>query len=68
LGAGEIVLPTNGADGEKRVDVADFSPKVQRVLTQPSYRQSARCVSESMRKLGGIRGAADRIERFALGN
>lgn len=48
LGAGEIVLPTNGDDGEKRIDVGDFSAKVQRVLTQPSYRQSARRVAESM--------------------
>ncbi len=64
LGAGEIVLPTNGADGEKRIDVADFSAKVQRVLAQPSYRQSARRVAESMGKLGGIREAADRIERL----
>jgi UDP:flavonoid glycosyltransferase YjiC (YdhE family) len=68
LGAGEIVLPTDGSDGEKRIDVADFSAKVQRVLTQPSYRLSARRIAESMRKLGGIREAADRIERFASGN
>ena len=68
LDAGEIVLPTNGADGEKRIDVADFSAKVQRVLTQPSYRQAARRIAESMGKLDGIREAADRIERFASGN
>jgi len=68
LGAGEIVLPTNGADGEKRIDVADFSAKVQRVLTQPSYRQAARRVADSMGKLGGIREAADRIERLAAGH
>lgn len=65
LGAGEIVLPTNGADGEKRIDVGDFSAKVQQVLTEPSYRQSARRVADSMSKLGGIREAADRIERCA---
>jgi UDP:flavonoid glycosyltransferase YjiC (YdhE family) len=65
LGAGEIVLPTNSTDGEKRIDVAEFSSKVQRVLTQPGYRQLARRVAESMGKLGGIREAADRIERLA---
>jgi MGT family glycosyltransferase len=67
LGAGEVVLPVDGADGEKQIDVADFSAKVQRVLTEPSYRRSALLVSESMRKFGGIQGAADRIERFAAG-
>ncbi len=68
VGAGEIVLPTNGDDGEKRIDLGDFSAKAQRVLTQPSYRQSARRVAESMGKLGGIREAADRIERLASDN
>jgi hypothetical protein len=27
LGAGEVVMPVNGADGEKDIDVADFSGK-----------------------------------------
>lgn len=68
LGAGEIVLPTNGADNEKQIDVADFSTKVQRVLTQPTYRQSAQRVAESMGRCDGIREAADRIERLASGD
>jgi UDP:flavonoid glycosyltransferase YjiC (YdhE family) len=68
LGAGEIVLPTNGADGEKHIDVGDFSAKVQRALAESSYRQSARRIAESMSKLGGIREAADRIERCASFN
>jgi UDP:flavonoid glycosyltransferase YjiC (YdhE family) len=38
------------------------------VLTQPSYRQAARRVADSMGKLGGIREAADRIERLAAGH
>ncbi|MFZ2084621.1 MAG: nucleotide disphospho-sugar-binding domain-containing protein [Candidatus Sulfotelmatobacter sp.] len=67
LGAGEIVLPVNGADGEKRLDVAEFSAKVHRVLNDPGYRTSARRVSESMRKFVGAQEAADRIERFAGG-
>jgi hypothetical protein len=32
LGAGEIVLPMDGGDGEKHIDVDEFSTKVQRVL------------------------------------
>jgi MGT family glycosyltransferase len=65
LGAGEIVLPVDGADGEKHLDVDEFSAKVHRVLKEPGYRTSARRVAESMRKFGGAREAAKRIERFA---
>jgi MGT family glycosyltransferase len=65
LGAGEIVLPVDGTDGEKHLDVAEFSAKVNRVLNEPGYRTSARRVAESMRKFGGARDAAERIERFA---
>ena len=68
LGAGEIVLPVDGVDGEKRIDVADFSAKVHRVLNEPCYRKSARRVAESMRSFGGAREAAERIERFAGGH
>jgi MGT family glycosyltransferase len=67
LGAGEIVLPVDGADGEKHIDVAEFSAKVHRVLNDPGYLRSARRVAESMRKFGGAQEAADRIERFAGG-
>jgi UDP:flavonoid glycosyltransferase YjiC (YdhE family) len=65
LGACEIVLPVDGADGEKQIDVQEFGAKVQRVLKEPEYRASARRVAESMRKYGGARDAADRIEKFA---
>jgi len=64
LGAGEVVMPVTGADGEKRVDVAEFSGKVKRVLNEPSYRESAKRVSESMRRFGGAKAAAERIEEF----
>ena len=67
LGAGEIVLPVDGADGEKLIDVADFSTKVHRVLNDAGYLRSARRVAESMRKFGGAQEAAERIERFAAG-
>lgn len=64
LGAGEVVMPVTGADGEKRVDVAEFGAKVKRVLNEPSYRESAKRVSESMRRFGGAKAAAERIEEF----
>ncbi len=66
LGAGEVVMPVNGADGEKVVDVAEFGTKVKRVLNEPSYRQSARRVAESMHHFGGAQAAAQRIEEAVL--
>jgi MGT family glycosyltransferase len=65
LGAGEVVTPVAGADGEKRVDAADFGEKVKRVLKEPGYRQSAKRVAERMRQFGGAQAAAGRIEEFA---
>ncbi len=67
LGAGEIVLPVDGADGEKHIDVAEFGAKVHRVLNDPGYFSSARRVAESMRQFGGAQEAAQLIERFAGG-
>jgi MGT family glycosyltransferase len=65
LGAGEVVMPVNGADGEKRVDVAEFGAKVKRVLDEPAYRKSAQRVADSMRLYGGAAAAAIRIEEIA---
>ncbi len=65
LGAGEVVMPVNDADGEKRIDLADFRAKVNRVLREPSYRQSAEQVAASMRQFGGAQAAAERLEKFA---
>jgi UDP:flavonoid glycosyltransferase YjiC (YdhE family) len=67
LGAGEMVKPTDGADGEKHIDVAEFGAKLRRVLEQPGYRQTARRISASIGNFGGVREAADRIERLAGG-
>jgi UDP:flavonoid glycosyltransferase YjiC (YdhE family) len=67
LGAGEFAMPVAGADGEKQIDIAEFSAKVQRVLKEPGYRAAAGRVAESMRRYGGAREAADRIESFAHG-
>ena len=64
-GAGEIVMPADDADGEKRVNADRFGAAVRRVLSEPSYRRSAGRVAQSMSKLGGAHEAADRIERLA---
>jgi len=65
LGAGEIVLPIDGADGEKRIDIEEFSATMRRVLNEPQYRVAARRVADSMKKFGGAEEAANRIEQFA---
>ncbi len=65
LGVAEVVMPVTGADGEKRVDAAEFRSKVSKVLSDPIYRHAARRVAESMRQFGGATAAAERIEEFA---
>lgn len=64
VGAGELVLPVTN-NGEKTVDVEDFRDKVARVLREPKYRQAACRIAASMRTLGGVQEAADRIEQLA---
>jgi UDP:flavonoid glycosyltransferase YjiC (YdhE family) len=65
LGAGEIVMPVDGPDGEKHLDATEFGTKVSRVLNELDYLRSAQRVAESMRKFGGAAEAADQIERLA---
>jgi UDP:flavonoid glycosyltransferase YjiC (YdhE family) len=65
LGAGEFVLPTLDAAGEKHVDTAEFSAKMNRVLSDPRYREAAQRLAASMAQYGGAHEAADRIERLS---
>jgi UDP:flavonoid glycosyltransferase YjiC (YdhE family) len=65
LGAGEVVVPSSDGNGEKHIDLREFSAKVQQVLEEPAYRQSAQRVAQSMAKYGGAEEAATRIENFA---
>jgi UDP:flavonoid glycosyltransferase YjiC (YdhE family) len=64
LGAGEIVIPVDASDDEKQIDIAEFGAKVNRVLNDPSYRNSATRVAESMGQFGRALHAADKIERL----
>jgi UDP:flavonoid glycosyltransferase YjiC (YdhE family) len=57
-------MPVTGADGDKRVNAAEFSTKVKRVLSDPSYRQSAQRIAKSMRSYGGAFAAAQHLEEF----
>jgi UDP:flavonoid glycosyltransferase YjiC (YdhE family) len=60
-----MVMPIDGADSEKVHRLSEFGTKVRRVLNEPDYLRSAQRLAESIRKFGGAREAADRIEQFA---
>ncbi len=64
-GAGEFVLPTTDASGRKRVDAAVVRAKADHILSDPSFRENARRVSEKLRAYGGARYAARVIEESA---
>ncbi|MBV8356921.1 MAG: glycosyltransferase family 1 protein [Deltaproteobacteria bacterium] len=64
LGVGEFVVPTVSQSGKKQLDITDFKAKVHQVLTEPRYREAAHRIAGLMRRYGGAREAADRIERF----
>jgi MGT family glycosyltransferase len=64
LGAGAIVSVEHAA-GEKRVRVDDLRATVRRVLTDPSFTDNARRMSERLRAYGGAVHAARMIERFS---
>jgi UDP:flavonoid glycosyltransferase YjiC (YdhE family) len=64
LGVGEFVIPTVCECGEKHLDVDEFRAVVKSVLGDPEYQERATTLTGSMRKYGGAREAADRIERF----
>lgn len=56
LGAGERILP-------KRLTVERLLAALERVLSTPSYRQSAARLQQAISKSGGVRHAADVAER-----
>jgi MGT family glycosyltransferase len=62
VGAGDFVLPTTDGSGEKHVSEAEVRDKVNRVLSDPSFKENARCISEKLRSYGGAPYAARLIE------
>jgi UDP:flavonoid glycosyltransferase YjiC (YdhE family) len=61
-GAGHFVLPTTDASGSKRVDADEVREKASRILSDSSYKENARRVSEKLRGYDGVRYAARLIE------
>ncbi|MET0371060.1 MAG: nucleotide disphospho-sugar-binding domain-containing protein [Sphingobium sp.] len=67
LGACEVVQPIDSWATEKRVDHAVFAAAVERVLSEPSYRQAAQAVGERLRQLGGAGEIVANVEALAAG-
>jgi len=62
-GAGELVLPTSDASGKKKkVDTAELSAKVRKVLSTPSYKENAERMGARLREYGGAPEAARLLE------
>ena len=64
-GAGDFVLPTVDASGTKKhVDAGEVREKVNRILSDPSFKENAKRVSKELRAYGGAPYAASLIEEF----
>lgn len=64
MGAGEFVIPVEGAFKRKHVSVEELRATIRKVLGDPSYTANARRISEMMRAYGGAPEAARLIEDF----
>jgi len=63
--AGEYVLPTSNEKGQKkRVDVEEVRTNVFKILSDPTYTENAKKISQKMREYGGASQAAQIIEKF----
>jgi UDP:flavonoid glycosyltransferase YjiC (YdhE family) len=66
VGAGDFVLPTTDVSGTKKhVDAAEVCDKVNRILSDSSFKQNAKRMSEKLRAYGGAPYAASLIEGCA---
>ena len=65
VGAGDFVLPTADVSGRKKhVQAAEVRDKVNRILSDSSFRENAKRISEKIRSYGGASYAASLIENF----
>ncbi|MGC9335362.1 MAG: glycosyltransferase [Anaerolineae bacterium] len=63
VGAGDFVLPSTDASGKKKqVQAAEVRDKVNRILSDSSFRENARRIGERLRSYGGAVHAAKLIE------
>lgn len=65
IGAADFLLPTADASGrDKRVQAAELHAKIKNVLSDSSFTENARLISEKFRSYGGASYAASLIEDF----
>ena len=63
VGAGDFVLPTTDASGKKKhVQAIEVRDKVDRILSDSSFKENAKRISEKLRSYGGASYAASLIE------
>jgi MGT family glycosyltransferase len=63
VGAGDFVLPTADVSGRKKhVQASEVREKVNRILSDSSFRENAKRISEKLRSYGGASYAASLIE------
>jgi UDP:flavonoid glycosyltransferase YjiC (YdhE family) len=68
VGAGDFVLPTADATGtKKQVKATEVSDKVDHILSDSSYKENSRRISEKLRSYGGASYAASLIEELVHG-
>lgn len=64
-GAGDYVMPESDVTGKiKRVSAQEVCAKVFKILSDDSFTENAKKLSERMKSYGGAAGAAGLIERF----
>ncbi len=64
IGAGEIILPTEGTGREKSIDIDKLRLKIRKILADPSYTINAQKARDKLRAFGGAMNAADQIADF----
>ena len=65
VGAGDFVLPTADVSGRKKhVQAAGVRDKVNRILSDSSFKENAMQISERLRSYGGASYAASLIDHF----
>jgi UDP:flavonoid glycosyltransferase YjiC (YdhE family) len=66
VGAGDFVLPSADVSGKKKhVCDSEVREKVNRILSDPSFKKNSMRMSEKIRSYGGASYAASLIEDFA---
>ena len=68
IGAGEFILPLTDVSGKKKtLDTSELHTKIERVLSDKSYKENARRISKKLKKFCGTSQAASLIEKFIHG-